>query len=93
MPLNILIRNKYQLRELKKMIETTVYSEETVVLNFLDVEVISEKDYKEIFSDISNDINLLKKVKIIRASSGVMKSLYMAVNKINRKTTITKNLP
>lgn len=75
MPLNILIRNKYQLRELKKMIETTVYSGEIVVLNFLDVEVISEKEYKEIFSEISNNINLLKKVKIIRASSGVMKSL------------------
>ena len=54
MPLNILIRNKYQLRELKKMIETTVYSGETVVLNFLDVEVISEKEYKEIYFDVTN---------------------------------------
>ncbi len=90
MPINILIRNKYQLRELKKMIETTVYSGETVVLNFLDVEVISEKEYKEIFSEISNNISLLNKVKITRASSGVMKSLYIAVNKINRKTSISK---
>ncbi len=85
MPLNILIKNKYKLEELKRMIETSVYSGEIIRLDFLDIEAISKKEYKEIFSEISNNIDLLKKVKIIRASSGVMKSLYIAINKIDRK--------
>lgn len=85
MSLDIFIKCGYKEKQLKSLIETTIFGGETVYLDFTGVEIIDEKEYIDLFRDHSGDIDFLKKIRIKEATPGIKRSLYMALNKIERK--------
>ncbi len=85
MSLDIFIKCGYKEKQLKSLIETTIFKGEIVYLDFTGVEIIDEKEYIELFRDHSGDIDFLKKIRIKEATPGIKRSLYMALNKIERK--------
>ena len=85
MSLDIFIKCGYKEKQLKSLIETTIFGGETVYLDFTGLESIDEKEYIELFRDHSGDIDFLKKIRIKEATPGIKRSLYMALNKIERK--------
>ncbi len=87
MSLEVFMKLGYKEKELKSLIKTTILNDEIVYLDFSGIVMIDEKEYIELFRDYSDDIKLLEKIRIRDASPGVKHSLYMALNRIERKTT------
>ena len=85
MSLEVFMKLDYKEKELKNLIKTTILNDEIVYLNFSGIVMIDEQEYIELFCDYSGDIEFLKKIRIREASPGVKHSLYMALNRVERK--------
>ncbi len=85
MSLEVFMKLGYKEKELKNLIKTTILNDEIVYLDFSGIVMIDEQEYIELFCDYSGDIEFLKKIRIREASPGVKHSLYMALNRVERK--------
>ncbi len=85
MSLEVFMKLGYKEKELKSLIKTAILNKKTVYLDFSGIVMIDEQEYIELFCDYSDDIEFLKKIRIREASPGVKHSLYMALNRIERR--------
>ena len=69
----------------KKEIRESIENSKLIYLDFKGINSIFETDFRELFINILSNKNILKKIKIINATTSIKRTLKIVINNTIRK--------